>query len=244
MLYDLIVVALALALCFLLVHRRKRQLQEKALLLEPFREHFERSSGEYLSIHQYILKLTGHPNLKYLCAIATLKRDFCPSYLLASVPQESLILTGHLRSRTPCVYAFKKTLSPRHYGLKYTKKCLLGNTSGYKTFGALGEKHFKFIKKYEVSTFFISYAPVDIEETHDFESQVFLKAGLSLLSNPVFIGDFMALFDDVGPESSKRVAEMKQGYNRDVEALRMRENRTFGEKMVSHLRERNRAKRK
>ncbi|ADM11906.1 uncharacterized protein Eint_071440 [Encephalitozoon intestinalis ATCC 50506] len=244
MLHDVVIVALALAFCFFLVNRKRRLLDKKTLLLEPFKKHFERSAEEFPSIHQSILKLVGHPSLDYLCGIITLKRDFCLSYILGSVPKESLILTGQLKVRTPCMYVFRKTLPPKHYGLKYTKKCLLGNIPGYRTFGALGEKHLEFIKKYDVSIFFVSYAPQDIEDSPSFESQVFLKAGLSLLENPEFIDDFLGLFDTIVPEPSKRVLEMKQGYNRDAEALKVRENRSFGEKMAFYLREKNKIRKK
>ncbi|KAG5859235.1 hypothetical protein KMI_08g13730 [Encephalitozoon hellem] len=240
----MVIVILVLVLGFLLSQRKREQLKQKALLLEPFRSYFEESSEEYLSIHQYVLKLSGSQSLKYLCGIITLRRDFCPSYLLGPVPKENFILTGKLNIRTPCMYVFKKNLPLKHYGLKYTKKCLPANIPGYKAYGSLGEKHIEFIKKYQVSTFFISYAPKDIEEPLDFESLVFLKASLPLLSNAEFARDFFALFDSISPESSKKVLEMEQGYKRDIEALRARENMSIGEKITSHIREKSKIKRK
>ncbi|AFN83392.1 hypothetical protein EROM_071410 [Encephalitozoon romaleae SJ-2008] len=244
MLYDLVIVIVVLVFGFLLSQRKKRRLQKKALLLEPFKNHFEESNGEYLSIHQYILKLSGNPNLKYLCAIITLRRDFCLSYLFGPVPKENFILTGQLKARVPCVYVFRKSLPLRHYGLKYTKKCLLANIPGYKAFGPLEEKHLEFIKKYEVLTFFISYAPLNIEDPADFESLVFLKASLPLLNSTEFIDDFLALFDNVTLESGKKFLEMKQGYKKDIEVLKAKENRSLGEKLASRIREKSKTKRK
>lgn len=244
MLYDLVIVIVVLVFGLLLSQRKKRRLQQEALLLDPFKSHFEESNGEYLSIHQYILKLSGNPNLKYLCAIITLRRDFCLSYLFGPVPKENFILTGQLKGRTPCVYVFRKNLPLRHYGLKYTKKCLVANIPGYKAFGPLEEKHLEFIKKYEVSTFFISYAPPSIEDSAGFESLVFLKASLPLLNSTGFIDDFLALFNDVTPESTKKVLEVKQGYKRDIEVLKAKENKSFGEKLASQVREKSKARRK
>lgn len=241
MLHDLAIVILALVACFAMTYRKRKQLEKKALLLEPFREHFKESNEEYLSIHQYVLKSSGHQNLKYLCGIITLKRDFCLSYLMTTVPRESLILTGRLKARTPCVYIFRKTLSLKHYGLKYAKKSLVANIPGYKVFGSPEEKHVEFARKYELSTFYISYAPMSIEDPHDFESDVFLRASPSILSNKEFADDFMALFNSIRPEVAKRALELRQGYNRDVEKLRAKEKLSFGEQLVSHMREKSKA---
>lgn len=241
---ELLVVVAAVVGCLAVTQRKRRQLQERRVLLDPLKNHFSKSDGEDLSIHQHILKLSGHRSLRYLCGIITLRREFCLSHLISGHSSENVIFTGELMERTPCVYIFRKNILLRHYGLNYAKRYLLANIPEYKIFGNAEEKHVEFVRRHRISVFFVSYVPTTVGESQGMRTRVFLKGDLGVLDNKGFVDDFMALFDEVSNESAKRASEIEHGWRKDVEALRTSENRSFGEKVISQMREKNKGRKR
>lgn len=239
MLFEISFVVLALVFCLVITQKKKRRLRERSLLLEPMRGYFGKSEGEELSIHQYLLKLTGHESVRYMCAIITLPRDFCLSGIFSAIPDESVIFVGQLKVLSPCVYIFKKEILLKHYGLKYARKYLLENIPGYKIFGTPEEKHICFVKKYAISVFFISYLPGVIEDKPELKTRVFLKGSLNLIDRREFVNDLMCLFADVKSDSSKRISELEHGCRKDMECVRAREGRSFTERLAIQMREKN-----
>ncbi|KAH9411048.1 hypothetical protein HK407_08g13190 [Ordospora pajunii] len=237
MLYELLFVAVMLIMCFAIISNKRNELNRKVVLLHPFKLHFARNINDQISVHQHGLKSAGHHALAYLCSIITLKRDFCPSYILGAVPNESMILVGCMKAKVPCMYAFKKTITPKHYGLKYTKKYLIESAPRYRIFGSPEQKHVAFLKKYsDISSFWISYVPENIEDGYtDLESQVYLKGKLELLENKEFIDDFMSLFENIKNESEKKIADVRRGCNNDAQKARAKKNMSIGEKFMHSI---------
>ncbi|KAM0672220.1 hypothetical protein CWI42_081440 [Ordospora colligata] len=240
MLYELLFVAVVLILCFSIINNKRKELNGKVVLLRPFIPHFTRTISDPVSVHQHGLKFIGHDVLVYLCSIITLKRDFCPTYILGTVPNESLTLIGCLKTKAPCMYAFKKTITPKHYGLKYVKKYLVESTPQYKVFGSPEKKHIDFLKKYnDISSLWISYVPESIDNGYiDSESQVYLKGKLRLLEDKEFIDDFMSLFDNTRNELEKKITDVRRGCNNDVQKVNTKKNMSISDKIMQSVKNR------
>jgi hypothetical protein len=237
MIFELPIVVIVIGVLGYLAHLKRSELEGKVPLVEPLKRHFEHARETRYSIFQHLLTLVGHPNLRFMCVILTLKRNLLPSSVWPTADGNHLVFNGYLKVQAPCFYAFRKGINLKHYGLNHSKKYLIENIPEYKLYGRIEEKHIRFLKKYSVAVFYVSYVPNVVSTTHNFNSRVFLKCKMSLLDEEGFLDDLMHLFDEVREESQEKIRERRQAYLREVGILKARESQNFVERLAAGSRE-------
>jgi hypothetical protein len=135
------------------------------------------------------------------------------------------------------MFVFKKRIKLIHQGLGYTAKNMLLSNTSYSVYGSMDILWF--VKKHNISTFYISYIPKKIEDNPSFQSILYLRCGLDW--DKELFSDLFKVLSLIGTSehSSKRMEENKGKYisklneKREKERMREREEEIFRRKQMS-----------